>query len=158
LGEEVFAVKRWSIVIPLFLSSCFDALPHTRYDRVPFSKSRAMRKLGCLELGFASEATGRRTLLDVDIRNLCVEPALVDLNQLRIEAEDESGARHPAYLADPRGEVWPMHVDGFAEGTERIAVDGASGARTLCLDLRRVATVMPPEPTVCMFVASGGTQ
>jgi hypothetical protein len=138
------------------LSSCFGTLPHTRYDRVPFSKGHVVRKLGCLELGFATEAVGRRTLLDVDVRNTCIEPTLVDLNQLRIEAEHEGGARRPAYLADPRGEIWPMHVDSFAEGTERIAVDEASGARRRCLDISKVSAVAPTEPTVCLTVASAG--
>jgi hypothetical protein len=81
----------------------------------PFSEAQATRVLGCAQLGFRTWADERvpatSLVLQVSMRNRCVEPTPVDWSALRIVAVGPDGDRTEATIYDPRGEIGPLRID-----------------------------------------------
>lgn len=116
--------------------------------------SRAVRAMGCLDVGISVRGPADAPILRSKVGNGCVEPALLDLGRLVVTARDEKGVERPLMIDDPRAEVVPLHLDARREMTEGFKLVGAEGRISrLCVDLRGVAWSATDTKPICFAPA-----
>jgi hypothetical protein len=159
--------RAWGFALAWSMAVVLPACPGvaaTPWDHWPDERVRAVRRLGCAELGFAvgrdSRIPDRSLLLDLGVRNHCVRPAPFDANALQFVGYDANrGTSCPLTIYDPRDEIRPTQIDAENESVERIRLDPPGGSlatiTSVCVDTSRVspeAAQAAPAP-VCVEVS-----
>lgn len=121
---------------------------------------KAVRTLGCLDLGLDVFDADVGPIVDVYLGNRCGHPEALDLRELVIRgtraAEPDSERR--VTLRDPRGEIVRLSVGGSEAGRERIRIDNVGASDRLCFDVDRVAPDAPDShPAPVCFDRDGHT-
>jgi hypothetical protein len=158
--------RAWGFVLASALVFVLPGCPgaaSTPWDRWPDDRHRAVRRLGCAELGFAvghdPRIPGTSLLLDLGVRNHCVRPAPFDARALGFFGKDVDGAWARLSLYDPRGEIHAAQIDAEREAVERLRLDVdrhpfPALVTSVCIDTSRVspeAAQAAPEP-LCIEV------
>jgi len=143
--------RAWGLVLAsawMFALPACPGVAATPWDHWPDDRARAVRRLGCAEIGFAvghdPRIPERSLLLDLGVRNHCVRPAPFDAGALGFVGEGASASPVVLSIYDPRGEIHPDQIDAECEAVERLRLDPGTDALAatitrVCVDTSRVS-------------------
>jgi hypothetical protein len=146
----------------LLLAAC-PGVAATPWDHWPDHRHREVRRLGCVELGFAVGHDPRipesSLLLDLGVRNHCVRPARFDALALEFVGH-QTGLVWQLRIYDPGNEIRLAEIDSEREGIERLRLDPVGDPLTaaitsICVDTSHIspeAAQAAPEP-LCVEVS-----
>jgi hypothetical protein len=149
-------MRRVFLPFLLCLSACVSKgyAPRSLFTAESGLDPRAVRAMGCLDVGLSVRGPADAPILRAKVGNGCVEPAALDLGRLVVTARDESGAERALGIDDPRAEVVPLHLDARREMTEGFRLVGFEGRiARLCVDLRGIAWSATDTRPICFAPA-----
>ena len=115
-------------------------------------RSHALTTVGCFDVALSARTESARTVLEWQLGNRCLSPAEADLS--RAVTYEEGHA--PLRIHDPDGEIGPRTVGPRREVSARLALEGGSATRRLCVDPSLIAGAAPDRaPHPLCLVASG---